>query len=80
MSSLKQSHTGDLVLPVRFLDQNEVFQKISFDHTYRFDDVLDVEKLRSALNRLLQIGKWGQLGARYKRNVSLRPQANFNWP
>lgn len=61
--------TGDKVVPLRFGDSNEVFQKISLDLTLRFDDVLDPRKLRSALERLLQIGEWGQIGARYRKNV-----------
>jgi hypothetical protein len=75
MSSSKQhlnSSNGtaeDQVLPLRFLDSNDAFQRISLDFTLHFDDVLDVEKLRHALERLLQIGKWGQLGARFKKNV-----------
>ncbi|KAI7198592.1 hypothetical protein KC316_g3977 [Hortaea werneckii] len=34
----------------------------------RFDDVLDPEKLRKALERLLQIGGWRKLGARLRLN------------
>jgi hypothetical protein len=62
--------TGDQVLPLRFGDSNDIFQKIALDCTFRFDDVLDPEKLHSALNRLLQISNWHQLGARYNKNVS----------
>lgn len=62
--------TGDKVLPLRFMDSNDVFQKLALDFTLRFDDVLDPEKLRSSLERLIQIGNWHQIGARYKKNVS----------
>lgn len=59
----------DEVFPARFWDTNNVFQKIVMEFTYRFDDVLDAEKLRSSLERLLEIGEWRNLGARFKTNV-----------
>ena len=62
--------TGDQVLPLRFWDSDDIFLKIALDFTFRFDDVLDSKKLHSALERLLQIGNWHQIGARYKKNVS----------
>src|ERR1700733_14812736 len=36
---------------------------------YRFDDVLDLEKLRPSLVQLMQIGNWRKVGARLRRNV-----------
>ena len=61
--------TGDEVFPARFWDTNDFFKKIVMEFTYRFDDVLDAEKLRSSLERLLEIGEWRNLGARFKENV-----------
>jgi len=40
------------------------------EFSYRFDDVLDVQKLKSSLERLLEIGEWRGLGTRFKKNVS----------
>jgi hypothetical protein len=59
----------DEVFPARFWDTNDVFEKIVIEFTYRFDDVLDAGKLRSSLERLLEIGEWRNLGARFKKNV-----------
>ena len=64
--------TGDKVLPLRFMDSNDIFQKLALDLTLRFDDVLDPEKLRLSLERLIEIGNWHQIGARYKKNVSTK--------
>jgi hypothetical protein len=64
-----ETSCDDEVFPARFWDTNNVFQKIVMEFTYRFDDVLDSEKLRSSLERLLEIGEWRNLGARFKKNV-----------
>ncbi|KAK3209909.1 hypothetical protein GRF29_44g1037238 [Pseudopithomyces chartarum] len=61
--------TGDKIFPLRFMDSSEVFTKIALDFTLRFDDVLDPEKLRLSLERLVQIGNWHQIGARYRKNA-----------
>lgn len=37
--------------------------------TFRFDDVLDAEKLRASLARLLELGDWKKLGGRLQFNV-----------
>lgn len=39
------------------------------DLTLRFDDVLDHEKMRLALVRLVELGNWRKLGARLRMNV-----------
>jgi hypothetical protein len=44
-------------------------QKIVMEVTLRFDDVLDAGKLKSSLERLLEIGEWRSMGARFKKNV-----------
>lgn len=62
--------TDDEVVPFRFWDEQDVPQKLVLEFTYRFDDVLDAEKLKSSLERLLEIGEWRGLGARFKKNVS----------
>lgn len=59
----------DEVVRFRFWDDNDVMQKIVMEFTYRFDDVLDPAKLRSSLDRLLQVGEWRQIGARFRKNV-----------
>ena len=64
-----ETPADDEVFPARFWDAHDVFKKIVMEFTYRFDDVLDPEKLRSSLERLLEIGEWRNLGARFKKNV-----------
>jgi hypothetical protein len=67
--NMETAHENDEVIPARFWDTNDVFQKLVMEFTYRFDDVLDAEKLKSSLERLLEIGEWKNLGARFKKNV-----------
>jgi hypothetical protein len=59
----------DEVVPFRFWDEYDVVQKIVMEVTLRFDDVLDAGKLKSSLERLLEIGEWRSMGARFKKNV-----------
>lgn len=56
------------VYPIHVLDN------IKANHCYvdwlmRFNDVLDAEKLKTALSRLLEIGDWKKLGGRLQRKV-----------
>ncbi|KAJ6084309.1 transcriptional regulator sdnM [Penicillium sp. IBT 16267x] len=60
------------VYPIHVLDN------IKANHCYvdwlmRFNDVLDAEKLKAALSRLLEIGDWKKLGGRLRRKV-IRPK------
>lgn len=69
----------DQVVPFRFLDQIGVLPKIVMEMTYCFDDVLEAEKLKTSLQRLLEIGEWRSLGARFRKNVRIEtcgPQAH----
>lgn len=59
----------DDVVPLHLFDGMDVYRAIVVDLALRFDDVLDHEKLRLALVRLLEIGNWRKLGARLRRNV-----------
>lgn len=72
MGDINRNGNEDLILPSRLFDSTDVHQKISLDLTLRFDEVLDPKKLHSALVRLVQIGNWHQIGARYKKNVGTR--------
>jgi hypothetical protein len=60
----------DRVIPLRYWDDLEYIRSICHDFTFRIDDVLDVQKLESALDRLMEVGNWGQLGARLRLRVS----------
>jgi hypothetical protein len=59
----------DDVIPLHSFDDMDVYRAVVLDFSLRFDDVLDHEKLRLALVRLLEIGDWRKLGARLRRNV-----------
>lgn len=59
----------DTIIPLHFFDDTSINRGIVLDFTLRFDDVLDPEKVRGALVRLLEIGNWRKLGARLRMNV-----------
>ncbi|EFQ96993.1 LysR family regulatory protein [Nannizzia gypsea CBS 118893] len=59
----------DTIIPFHFWDDDHHTRGLSFDIAFRFDDILDHEKLRRALSRLLEIGDWRKLGARIRRNT-----------
>lgn len=61
----------DTIIPVHSQDDTPVYRAIVIDFTLRFDDVLDPEKLRRALARLMEIGNWKKLGARMRVNVCI---------
>ena len=52
----------DKIVPFHYYDDTKHTNGLCFDFTFRFDDVLDDEKLRVALSRLLGLGDWGKLG------------------
>ncbi len=62
----------DTVIPMHFFDDNWVNRSILLDFTLRFDDVLNPEKLRNALVRLMELGHWKKLGARLRQNVIMQ--------
>ncbi|KAL2844054.1 hypothetical protein BJX68DRAFT_257301 [Aspergillus pseudodeflectus] len=57
----------DRIIPLRYFDDQR-YLRPCHDFTLRFDDVLDAPKLEAALDRLMEIGNWGQLGARLRQN------------
>ncbi|CAI7649715.1 unnamed protein product [Penicillium glandicola] len=58
----------DRVIPLRYWDDLDYLRSICHAFTFRFDDILDVLKLEAALGRLMEIGDWGQMGARLRLN------------
>ncbi|KAI7711144.1 hypothetical protein KC353_g9195 [Hortaea werneckii] len=59
---------SDEVIPLHYLDDQFYTRALVLHFFSRFDDVLDPEKLRKALERLLHIGGWRKLGARLRLN------------
>lgn len=60
----------DQVIPFHALDDGYVNRNVVMEASYRFDDVLDVNRLRLALHRLMQRDGWKKLGARIRQNAS----------
>ncbi|KAF5845871.1 hypothetical protein GGP41_008359 [Bipolaris sorokiniana] len=58
----------DQVIPFHALDDGYVNRNVVMEASYRFDDVLDVNRLRLALHRLMQRDGWKKLGARIRQN------------
>ncbi|EUC39597.1 hypothetical protein COCMIDRAFT_41901 [Bipolaris oryzae ATCC 44560] len=58
----------DQVIPFHALDDGYVNRNVVMEASYRFDDVLDVDRLRLALRRLMQRDGWRKLGARIRQN------------
>ncbi|CAI4211666.1 unnamed protein product [Parascedosporium putredinis] len=58
----------DTVIPLHSLDGNHINASILLYCLLRFDDVLDAEKLRAALQKLLDRDGWRKLGARLRIN------------
>ncbi|KAF2762411.1 hypothetical protein EJ05DRAFT_506143 [Pseudovirgaria hyperparasitica] len=58
----------DKIIPLHKMDDTPIFRSMAFYSTMRFDAVLDPEKLRGALETLLETGDWRKLGARLRLN------------
>ena len=67
----------DVVIPVHGYDDTKTNRALYLDFSMRFDDVLDVERLVSALERLLEKPGWRKFGARLRLNVC-GPQSSFS--
>lgn len=62
---------GDRIIPLSFWDDQDYARKMSLDVTLTFNDVLDPEMLRNALETLLRKKGWEKFGARLRKNVRL---------
>lgn len=60
----------DTVQPLNILDGSLINKTFVMNSLYVFDDVLDPEKLRSSLERLVHREGYRKLGARLRKNVS----------
>jgi hypothetical protein len=56
----------DEVIPINGLLR---YMNGSIELAFKFDDVLEPDKLRQSLERLMQIGNWKQVGGRLRRRV-----------
>lgn len=69
-SCLDDDHASTDVYPVHMLDDSSTTRPLTLAWVFRFNDVLDVEKLRDSLTALLEIGDWKKLSGRIQRKVS----------
>lgn len=68
--SCQPSTDDDVIYPVHKLDDTKTFRKLLLAWTISFNDVMDAEKLRCSLAKLLEIGHWRKLGCRLKLKVA----------
>lgn len=65
------ANPNDHVVPSRFWDDSPMVPDMVMRWITRFDDVLNPEKLHSALDRLLSRDDgWSRLGGRLRKNVN----------
>ena len=62
----------DTVVPIHFFDDNSINRSVLLYLTLRFDKVLDPERLRLGLERLMNLGDWRKLGARVRMTVIIQ--------
>lgn len=67
----------DVVVPVGFFDDTIIFRTFVLYTMFVFDDVLDPQRLRSSLERLVNRPGWNKLGARLRRNVRYKASPNL---
>lgn len=67
---VKQIPTDDIYFPLHFMDQIALIPISIMNYTFRYEDVLDANKLHDSLTRLLEIGDWRKLGGRLCQDVS----------
>ncbi|KAI1392679.1 uncharacterized protein F4822DRAFT_137580 [Hypoxylon trugodes] len=58
--------SSDTVIPLHRFDDTPINRRVIVEFTMRFDDVLDPDKLRYALEKLLSRDDWRKLGARIR--------------
>ncbi|KAK2037423.1 hypothetical protein LZ31DRAFT_481325 [Colletotrichum somersetense] len=59
---------SDTVIPLNSSDDTAILRSVCLVITYRYDDVLDPEKLRRALERLVDRDGWRKVGGRLRLN------------
>lgn len=59
----------DKIVPLNAADDTAVLRSVVVVLSYRFDDVLDPEKLKSSYEKLLDRPGWRKIGARLRLNV-----------
>lgn len=70
-SRAKDRYPDDIIYPVHALDDTKTFRSLLLAWTICFNDVLDANKLRCSLAKLLEIGDWRKIGGRLRLKVGL---------
>jgi hypothetical protein len=60
---------SDEIIPLHFWNTALCMRGTVLDVSLKFDDVLDISKLRDGLEKLFEMEDWRQLGARLRMNV-----------
>lgn len=60
----------DEIIPVHLFDDTAAARGIVLVWTYKFDNVLDPEKLHAALTQLFQMDGWRKFSGRFRYRVS----------
>ncbi|KAI1308258.1 hypothetical protein F5Y03DRAFT_404988 [Xylaria venustula] len=68
----KTSNDLDDIYPVHFLTHIWPARSLLMSYTFRYDSVLDVQKLHDSLALLLESGDWRKLAGRLRRNKNRR--------
>lgn len=64
-----QRDETDIIFPIHFVDQAGIIRASIINYTFRFNDVLEPEKLHDSLVKLLRIEGWRKLGGRLRKDV-----------
>lgn len=73
MASALPKVPSDTIIPVHYWDDTALCRSAILYDLMRFDNVLDVEKLKLSLEKLLNREGWRKLGARVRLNVVITP-------
>lgn len=57
---------------MHLFDDTDTLRGITMMWTFRFDEVLDADKLGNSLSELFQMEGWRKLGGRLRRRVNSR--------
>lgn len=61
----------DEIVPVHLFDATTALRGCILVWMFRFDEILDPDKLHTSLSRLFQREGWQKLGGRYRRRVCI---------
>jgi hypothetical protein len=59
----------DDVYPIHLLDNAKDYRNLFMSYLFRFNDILDSNRLADSLTKLLEIGHWRKLGGRLRLKV-----------